>query len=405
LNARVPIERPRIVYLFTTFPKLSETFLQREIRALRQEPIELEIHSIYGGEPDFEGHPVRCFRMAGLVSLILWIPYWLLRRPRAFCRLIGWLGRRPRPNFLNLQETLLGLAYGVIRARALDRNPPRRLHAVWATMPATSALAVHELTGIPFSMGAHAYDIFQDGGDWLLPEKIERARFIHCSSRQARRRVLDLGGDPDRVHAIHRGLEWLPPAGLRRADQLSPLRILSVGRLMPKKGFLFQLSVYASLKARGLRFFAHIVGDGDELGALMEERGRLGLDQQVKFLGECPFNAVEAQYRWADVFLFTGRVSADGDRDGLPNVIGEALAHGLPVLTTPGPGALEAIEHERTGLVCPAENPEAWADALARLAADPDLHEDLGLNGRAWVEHAFNSRRNAHRLAALHALP
>ncbi|MGJ3242014.1 MAG: glycosyltransferase family 4 protein [Opitutales bacterium] len=401
----MPIERPRIVYLFTTFPKLSETFLQREIRALREEPLDLEIHSIYGGDPTFEGQVVHRFPMASLITLVFWLPYWLVRGPRHLCRLLGFLSRRPRPNFLNFQETLLGLAHGLILARRLAASPPRRVHAVWATMPASSALAIHVLTGIPFSMGAHAYDIFQDGGDWLLPEKIQRARFIHCSSRQARSRVLALGADPDRVHAIYRGLEWLPPAGTRRATRLSPLRILSVGRLMPKKGFLYQLSIYDRLQARGIRFFAHIVGDGDELGALLEERGRLGLDQHVKFLGELPFNAVEEQYRWADLFLFTGRVTRDGDRDGLPNVIGEALAHGLPVLTTPGPGALEAIEHGRTGLVCDANDPEAWADTLERLIDDGDLHEDLSLHGRAWVEHAFNCRRNAHRLAALHALP
>lgn len=386
----------RILYLCTTFPRLSETFVEREVRYLR-ERLPLEVHSLWrGGSPD--GIPVRVFRLRFLFRLFLRVPAWLLRDPSGLVRILETLLRNPPRSLLSVQETHLGLAAGILLADEVRSDPPRWIHAVWATAPATAAWTIHCLTGARFSFGAHAYDLFQHGGDCLLREKIAAAAWIRTSTAAAARELERRGAPAAKIVLVRRGLASLPDP-VEPRDPSPPLRALSVGRLVPKKGFRRQIELYRAWKEAGVPFEAVLVGDGPLRAELEAEVRSLGLGDRVFLPGALPASAVGPWYRWADLFLFTGAVSRDGDRDGLPNVVPEAMAHGLPVLATPSPGVREAVRDGETGVLLHGADPKVWAVGALRLWHAPRRRRRIARQARAWVEENFRSAENTARLA------
>jgi glycosyltransferase involved in cell wall biosynthesis len=158
------------------------------------------------------------------------------------------------------------------------------------------------------------------------------------------------------------------------------------------------LRVYAALREAGLPFAARIVGEGPLRPALENLAGSLGVAADVTFTGHLPHHEVWSELARADVLLHTGVVAPSGDRDGLPNVIPEAMSVGVLVVTSPTAGTTEAVSDGINGLVAPADEPEAWVAALRRLAADDALAERLRVSARRWVVQNFDAHKNAARL-------
>jgi colanic acid/amylovoran biosynthesis glycosyltransferase len=388
---------PRIAYLYVTFPSPSETFLQREMRVIREKTPHLRLYSLWGGNPQFEGQKILRFSAWELFSLLYWLPFWMLLKPKTVCAIfISLITHRPR-YLKNLGETLLGHAFALVRARSLLAWNTEWVHAVWATMPATAALSIQRLVGIPFSMGGHAYDLFQKGGDCLLPFKINEASFIHCSTDMARKHLVNLGANPLRVHLIRRGLSSFPPTNLLR-DPIDSIRILTVGRLVEKKGYLHQMLIYRELRKRGIAFEVEILGDGPLKRDLAEMIEDFGLAGRVKLIGAVPHDRIQKHYEWADLFVFTGVVAANGDRNGLANVIPEAMSRGIPVITTPDEGILENFESERELVILPLHPIDPWVNEIRNLASDTPRRKALSQRGKAWVEQHFSAIRNAGML-------
>jgi colanic acid/amylovoran biosynthesis glycosyltransferase len=178
----------------------------------------------------------------------------------------------------------------------------------------------------------------------------------------------------------------------------SPLHLISVARLVEKKGLDHQLRIYATLKGAGIAFHACIVGEGPLRPALEKLAGRLGIAAEVTFTGHLPQHEVWTQLAWADVLLHTGIIAASGDRDGLPNVIPEAMSIGVLVVTSPTAATTEAVTHGVTGLVAPVDAPEVWVAALRRLSCDDMFAVKLRSEARVWVEENFDAHKNAARL-------
>jgi colanic acid/amylovoran biosynthesis glycosyltransferase len=387
-------------YLFTTFPKTSEAFLQRDVAAMQARGVKLRLYSLWGGGGEFHGLPVQALpRWWFFVALLWWIPYESARYPAMLWELIVNTCRRRAPSTLNFWENMLGAGFTACCVHQFRRDPPDVVYAAWTGAPATAAWLMWRLTGIPYVTGAHAYDLYEHGGDWWLMEKVALARCVHTSTEMGRRTLLERGADPARVAVIRRGLETFPDLKpLRPARR--PLRLICVARLVPKKGLRAQLKIYAAVRAAGLDFAARIVGSGELRGELEREAAALGLAPQVTFTGEVAPAAVWAHLGWADVLLHTGVVAPTGDRDGLPNVIPEAMAAGTLVLTSPAAATTEAIQPEATGLVADVNRPEEWVAALRRLADDDGLAARLRSAARIWAEEHYDARRNAERLHA-----
>lgn len=391
---------PHIALLFTTFPKTSETFLQRDVAALQAKGLRLKLYSLWGGGGNFNGLPVRSFNKWRLLEVfLLIIPWQCLRRPRLMRDLFEGVFTRRAPSWLNFWENMLGAGFAGSFDREMRDDPPALVHGAWAGAPATAGWILWRMHGWRYSCGAHAYDIYEHGGDWWLREKLRHARFVHTSTDMGRRELVERGVPADKVQVIRRGLDAFPTfKPLRRGR--APLRLVCIARLVEKKGLDHQLRIYAALKAAGVAFEARIVGEGPLRTSLEGLAGQLQLNDTVKFTGQLDQAGVWAQLAWADVLLHTGVVARSGDRDGLPNVIPEAMAAGVLVVTSPVSATTEAVSQERTGLVADVDLPLAWVVALRRLAEDDALAERLRTGARRWVQENYDAHKNTARLVA-----
>lgn len=392
--------RPELVLLFTRFPHPTETFLQREVNALRALGVRLRVVSLWGGAAEFGGAPVEQFNRWRLFSVVWRLPLETWRtRGGFFADMLRALVSKPPHGWLNFWENLLGAGYGVVEAPRYRREQPRHVHAVWASAPAGAAWAVWRLTGIPFSVAAHAYDLYEHGGDWLLREKLALARFVRTSTEMAAATLRERGAPPEKVLVIRRGLEVLPPFKPLRPVR-AVLRVVCVARLVEKKGLERQLELYAAARDAGLALQVRVYGGGPLHPRLTAQLHALRLRGTVELMGHRPLKEIFEALAWADVLVHTGVVARSGDRDGLPNVIPEAMAAGAVVVTSPVAAATEAITHEQTGLVAPIEDTAAWLGAWRRLATDNGLCERLRGAAHDWVLENFNVHRNAAQLLA-----
>jgi glycosyltransferase involved in cell wall biosynthesis len=388
---------PVIAYLFTTFPKNTETFLQREVIAMRAKGVELRLYSLWGGGGTFRGLPVTRFNKWKLLTLFWMIPAESWRRPAVLRQVLRGLVTRRAPSWLNFWENMLGAGFACLWAREFRKNPPALIHAAWGGAPATAAWLLWRLDGHTFSAAAHAYDIYEHGGDWWLNDKLEHAAFIHTSTEMGRQALRARGLAAEKIFCIRRGLDRLPPMKPLRASRV-PLHLVCVARLVEKKGLDHQLRIYAALRAAGVAFEARIVGDGPLRSELEKLAGHLGIAAHLTFTGHLAQHEVWNQLAWADVLLHTGVIAPSGDRDGLPNVIPEALAVGVLVITSAAAATTEAVTQGVTGFIAAVDAPREWIEALRRLASDDALAEKLRAAGRAWVEENYDAHKNAARL-------
>ena len=362
----------KIAYIFEYYPVPSQTFLRREVTGLRAHGLTVNIHSIFGA---------RWFEWFN-------VPVELVRRPTLLFAGGRWLFRYPPNNAENFWSTVHAALFALARARQIRREKPDHVHGVWATGPATVAAILGRVCGLPFSFGAQAYDVYRHGGDAFLTPKLNAAAFAHTTT-EACAAHLRQRAPKARVVLARRGLVSLPPLrqGLRTPG---PVRFLSVGRLVPKKGHLLQLAACVQLQQRGIAFQARIVGDGPLADDLHERIAAEGLAGIVELRGAVAPEEMDAEYAWADVFWHTGVVDPQGDRDGLPNVIPEAFAHSLPVISSNAGGAAEAS----AALIVPAGNAPELTAVAAQLAGDEVLRDRLGRAGRHWVEENFLAEKN-----------
>ena len=389
--------KPVIAYLFTTFPKSTETFLQREIIAMRAHGVNVRLYSLWGGLISFRGLPVTRFNKWRLLTLFWMIPYEGWRRPEVLKQVLHGLFTRRPPSWINFWENMLGAGFACLFAGSFRKNPPALIHAAWGGAPATAAWLLWRLDGHRFSAAAHAYDIYEHGGDWWLNDKLAHAAFIHTSTEMGRAALVARGIAADKIIPIRRGLDRLPKMKRLRTSR-EPLHLICVARLVEKKGLDHQLRIYAALRAASVPFQARIVGDGPLRPALEKMAGLLGIAADLTFCGHLPQHEVWEQFAWADVLLHTGVIAPSGDRDGLPNVIPEAMSCGVLVVTSPTAGTTEAITDGVSGIVVPEDAPARWVAALRQLASDDVVAEKFRAAARRWVEENFDAHKNAARL-------
>jgi glycosyltransferase involved in cell wall biosynthesis len=391
------VQPPFIAYLFTTFPQTTETFLQREIIAMKHHGVNLRLYSLWGGGGTFRGLRVTRFNKWRLLTLLWLIPYESWRRPGVLAQLLRGLSTRRAPSWMNFWENMLGAGFACVFFREFRRNPPALIHGAWGGAPATAAWLFWRVDGHRFSAAAHAYDIYEHGGDWWLKDKLEHAAFIHTSTEMGRRGLIAHGIAPEKIVCIRRGLDHLAAMKPLRASRV-PLNLVCVARLVEKKGLNRQLRIYAALSAANVPFAARIIGEGPLRPELEKFAGHLGIAAHLTFTGHLPQHEVWNQLDWADVLLHTGVIAPSGDRDGLPNVIPEAMSIGVLVVTSPVAATTEAILQGITGLVAPVDAPSDWVAALRRLSSDDVLAERLRHAARRWVEENFDAHQNARRL-------
>jgi colanic acid/amylovoran biosynthesis glycosyltransferase len=389
-----------VAYIFIRYPVLSQQFLQREIGALTAQGISVKIFSLFPVAPAERSERVNYFRWWEAIKLLWALPRELGRDPALLGD--GWkiLKRHWPKTAENFWTTIWAVVFAVCRAQEFRRSGVQVVHGAWATAPATAAAILHRLCQIPFSFGADAYDIYRHGGDAFLEPKLREAAFVHTNTHMTATHLRGVSPESaDKIVLGRRGLEKFP-ALIEEKDLSQPLRILSVARLVEKKGHRHQLAACDELKKLGIDFELRLVGDGPARVRLAEETARRHLHDRVNFCGALSPEKTSEAYEWASVFWHTGIIDADGDRDGLPNVIPEAFSHGLAVISHRAPAAMEAVIDGETGLLVEAGDSAALAKATERLMKDSALRHRLGANGRRWVEENFRADTNTKILAA-----
>lgn len=397
-----PKSHPPIAYLVKTFPKISETFIAREVLALESQGVDLAIYALRRpAEP--KSHAINGAvrarvhylpdRLAGNFIGLLWAQLLLLlRRPVGYFRALLFALRRAEAGRGRdfLQAAFL--------ARALIKNNIVHLHAHFINEPAGVAELAHRLCGVPYSVTAHAKDIYLSPKAELR-RKIAGAKFVVTCNDFNRRylEALEVARTP--IVRIYHGLDVELFRKSSAVDSVGDLPLLlSVGRLRPKKGFPVLLDACGLLKIGGYKFRCVIAGYGPLQEQLAARIDRLGLGDRVALTGMLTQEEVIALYRQAQLFILPCQVTADGDRDGIPNVLAEAMAMELPVVSTPVAGIPELIEHNHSGLLVRPEDPAQLAAAIARLLDQPRLRHELGQAGREKVCRLFATEKNGAEL-------
>jgi glycosyltransferase involved in cell wall biosynthesis len=314
-----------------------------------------------------------------------------------YWRTLARLLTRPHPSLRARARTLVHVGAGVRAAAVLDGSGVERVHAHFVDRAAIVALTAARLLGVPYSATAHAADIYVS--PVLLDEKLHQADFVATCTGYNKSHLEQVVPQlpPGHVARIHHGLDMqrYQPAPDRAAG---PPVLLAVGQLKEKKGFTDLIEACRLLRERGRSMSCTIVGEGPLRQQLLDQIRAADLDDVVTLTGALGHDEVIEWYRRAQLFVLPCTTAADGDRDGLPNVILEAMAMALPVVSTTTSAVGEAVEHGRTGLLVPPQDPAALADAIQSLLDDEPGRAGMGRCGRHLVAERFDIERNVARL-------
>ena len=395
------------------FPRLSETFIAQEILALERRGLPLSLYSMRH-PTDPAVHPVH----EEITAPLTYLPEYLKDEPRRVLR--GWARARRMPGYRAAREAFLKdldrdrtvnrrrrFGQACVLAAELPANVDR-LYAHFLHTPASVARYAGLITGLPWSVSAHAKDIWTTP-EWEKREKLAAAEWAVTCTATGRDHLAELA--PGKVELIYHGLDltrFPAPAEPRPrrdgSDPADPIVLLSIGRAVEKKGFDDLLDALARLPGDLHWRFEHI--GGGALGPALEARARdLGLAGRITWRGAQPQAEVLAATRRADLFVLASRVAADGDRDGLPNVLMEAQSQGLACVSTAVAAIPELIEADVTGVLVPPHDPAALAAALERLIRSPDDRHRLGGAGQRRVRDHFSMTAGIDLLAARFGLP
>jgi glycosyltransferase involved in cell wall biosynthesis len=398
----------RIGYILNRFPRFSQTFVLNEILELERLGFRIDIFSLdrppdEPRQPDLERLRAPVTYLPGLDALAgVTLGRGLADEPE---RLIPEERERPcgAPLFAGVGEAdalRLEVAAAIV-ASHVRRLEIRHLHAHFGTNQTTVALLAARMAGIRYSWTAHARDLYLTFADpetdrEMRRRKIAEAAFVVAVSDYNRQLLVEIC--PEREYNIHRIYNGI---GLETCRQGLPCPglVLAAGRLVEKKGFIYLIDACARLRDQGRQFRCEIIGDGPERPRLQQRITDLDLAHHVSLAGYRRAAEVFAAMRRASLFVLPCVEAGNGDRDGLPTVLLEALGHGLPVISSPVTGVPEIVQPERTGLLVPPGDDRALAAAIGRCLDDHDFARALGLAGRELASQCFNLPNNVAELA------
>lgn len=401
---------PKVAVILKGWPRLSETFIAQEIAGLEAQGVALELWSMRR-PTDKARHPVH----DRVAARVVYLPEYLKDEPRRVFS--AWLKVRRLPG------------YGAARAKFLadlrrDRTSNRvrrwgqalvlaaelpdtieRLYAHFLHTPASVTRYAATLRGLPWSVSAHAKDIWTSE-PWDVREKLADCAWLVTCTNVGLQRLKELAPTPEKLRLVYHGLDFahLPPPPPARpprdgSDPADPVVILSVGRKVEKKGYDDLLNALALLPD-GLHWRFEHVGAGELSDALKAQAAAVGIADRCTWHGGQPQKAVFAALARADLFVLASKTAADGDQDGLPNVLMEAAHQGLPLVSTQAAAIGEFVEDGETGLLAPPAAPRELGVALARMIADPVLRQRLAQRAGEVVRTRFSYEAGVEWIAS-----
>jgi glycosyltransferase involved in cell wall biosynthesis len=404
-----------VIFVLKGYPRLSETFIAQEIRAL--EALGLDIRIVSLRNPTDDGvHPVH----GEIRAPVSYLPEYLrddwkrvLRSWRKARRLPGYRAARRlwRADFRKDRTVNRIRRFGQACVLAAECPPEvGALHAHFLHTPASVTRYAAHMLGLPWSCSAHARDIWTTP-DWEKRGKLADLAWCVTCTQMGADNLRSLAADPARVHLVYHGLDLdrfptptdAKPArnGKRLGD---PVRLIAVGRLVEKKGFDVLIAALGLLDKQLNWKLVHVGGGALQI-RLKAQAIRAGIERRVEWRGAAAQGAVLKALRESDLFVLPSRIAADGDRDGLPNVLMEAASQNLAIVSTTLPAIAELIETGKTGLLVKPGDARGLAEALDRLIRDPAERSRLGYAAAWRVKRDFDMNAGIAQLAALFGLP
>lgn len=400
----------RIAVVVKGYPRLSETFIAQELLALQHRGLALEIWSLRH-PTDRAVHPMH----KRIRAKVTYLPEYLYREPVRVLRGVLWATRQKRFGLLlrvfwrdlkrdRTPNRIRRLGQAAVMGRELP-DSVTHLHVHYLHTPGSVVRYASLLTGRPWSFSAHAKDIWTIP-DWEKREKLAEARWGVTCTAQGADELRRLAPDPDRVALVYHGLdlsrfpappEHRPPRD--GSDPGDPVRIVSVGRAVAKKGYGDLLRALASLPPDLHWRFAH-VGGGDLLPTVRGEAAAMGIGPRCAFLGPKNQPEIVALLREADLFALPAKAAPSGDRDGLPNVLMEAASQTLAIIASDFAGIPEFVRDGREGILVPPGDWEALSNAINLLCREPERRTALGAAAYERLRQDFGMERGIDDLAA-----
>jgi colanic acid/amylovoran biosynthesis glycosyltransferase len=358
----------KIVYLVDSFPKLSETFILNQITGLIDRGHEVKILALNNPQEKQVHEEINRYN--------------ILTKTHYIC--------------YRDSSTLLDTANTKALASCLDAD---LIHAHFATKPTDVALDISMRTGIPYIVTIHAYDIFINPDVMRLKTKFLRAEKVITCSYFNKNYLINLisQGLNRKIDVVPYGINLLRFKYIERKPK-EIITVIFVGRLVEKKGILDAIAVCHKVVERSPSVVFRIVGDGPLKGKAMQMVEELNIQSRVNFLGGLTQVRVIEEMKAADIFFLPSLTASNGDSEGLPVVILEAQAMGLPVVSTQHTGIPEAVINGKTALLVPERDTDLMADRICKLIVNPDLRIQMGKAGRNWVESRFDMTNEIEHL-------
>lgn len=398
---------PKTAYVLLWFPLSSETFIFQEVVQLEALGLPVRVYTTYGRAlrgcsatmRDYAGKVTRLGCRALWPMLLAFgracrrqpAAVWQLVREGMFRRMCSWEMRA---------ENLCCFLAGFRLAELLREDAMDLIHSPWGNGPATAAWVASRMTGLPFILTGRAGDIYPEDG--ILQQKLRDATLVRTNNAHNVRYLESMcPAGQDKVRLVYNCLTFRKPSPSAVAMQ-SPYRLLAVGRMARTKGFDVLLTALARLRREGFAFRMTLVGDGWWRRRLLRLLRRLRLQECVATPGFVPHDKLQEYMASHDMLIVPSVVDKSGDRDGIPNVIMEALSKRLPVLATDVSGISEVVRHELTGILVPQRDPKALALGIRRLTEDRATALRMAEAGRALVASMFDARTNIRTLYDLY---
>jgi len=429
-----------VAYVLKGFPRMSEIFIASEIARLEELGMSLRLYvtkpgdgstphevvgrirapriAITGSSPSLSGTKLRAWLRVNMPTAGRALGRAARRHPVGLAR-ATWAATaqafrsRKRPIRWGRKMYLREFLQAVAIADDIDRTDVRHIHAHFAHGATTVAWLAAMIVDLPLSFTGHARDVYSESlnPNGLLRRKVDAASFV-VTCTDANRRHLEALGSTTPVHCIYHGLNADFSRLVAGDGAVTPragdgtLRLLAVGRIVPKKGFDTMIDACALLRDAGVPLEAVIAGEDGAHSDLVRRRiAAFGLDEQIRLVGPMSQSELHEQYRAANAFCLPCRILDDGDRDGVPNVLVEAMACAVPVVSTDVSGIPELVEDGRNGFLVPPDDPVLVAERLRLIHRDPELAARLGSAGRDTVLRRFDGAALARQLAALFDAP
>lgn len=403
------LEPPRkVAYIMSRFPKITETFILYEMVAVEQTGVQVEVFPLQRERTKVMHPEAKSFVERAHFSPSL---SWPVLRAN-----LRYLRQKPG-NYVETLRTLLQANWGSLRyfsgalaffpkavffAEQMANGGIAHIHAHFASHPAAVAFVIHRLTGIPYSFTAHGSDLHRD--QHMLREKVAEAAFVSPISNYNKAIIVEAcqGEFAGKITVIHCGVDpdiFQPRSEATPYEQgEAPFMILCIGTLHEVKGQTYLIEACQHLQALGLNFKCCFVGDGPDLEILIRQATDLGLKDRVHFYGRLTQAEIAKLLRQADVLAAPSVPTRNGRREGIPIVLMEAMASGVPVVASNLSGIPELVQDEKSGLLVQPGHASGLAQALHKLYEDPALRQRFGQTGRQKIAEEFNLYKNATML-------